>query len=196
MKENAIKTIAMGLTTCTLAFLFSGARLHAQSIFEDTHLVDVRLGSTHSQMVKDQSRGGYELSDGTPVNFSNWYTSKWPDLSIRLLTEVNDDIGFLWGLSTGERGPKYRIEPSLRVGFIFQNSPTKNALVSLSITTVLGGNLTEKACIADYGFIGGIQTVNCRLAASTLPPAETLQYLWDLPPAERVEVNFQYTLVF
>jgi hypothetical protein len=80
--------------------MFCGTSLHAQSILEDTHLVDVRLGSINSQMVKDQSRGGYELSDGTPVSYSRWYTTEWPDLSIRLLTEVNGDIGFLWGLST------------------------------------------------------------------------------------------------
>ena len=37
--------------------------------------------------------------------------------------------------------------------------------------------MVGRPCTADYGAIGGVQAVNCRLAASQLDPAETLRHL-------------------
>ena len=103
---------------------------------------------------------------------------------------------FDWGLSTGERGQKYRIEPGLKIGFLVQTEISRNSTISLSATTILAGMLTEETCIADYGAIGGVQTVNCRLAASTLPPAETLQHLFDDPPTDKIDLTLRYQLRF
>lgn len=48
--------------------------------------------------------------------------------------------------------------------------------------------------MADYGEIGGMQEVNCRLAAEPIPPNETLQYLVNEPGRNesRLSVTFEY----
>lgn len=112
-----------------------------------------------------------------------------------LLTQINENVGVLWGVSTGEWGEKYVIEPSLRLGLIAQVQPKPNAALSLTVTTNLGGRLLEQPCEADYGEIGGIQPVNCRLAASVLEPAETLSYLLDVPP-NRFNITLRYAASF
>ena len=61
---------------------------------------------------------------------------------------------------------------------------------------MLGGTLHEKSCSADYGQIGGVQEVNCRLAASTLPPAETLRYLLNEKPYNHNQVSLMLTWRF
>jgi hypothetical protein len=50
--------------------------------------------------------------------------------------------------------------------------------------------------VADYGDIGGVQSVNCRLAASELPPQETLKHLFNQAPHDRVTLNFRYSINF
>ncbi len=184
------------LIFCSAASLLFPSDLPAQSFTETTHLVDIRAGSDLTEKVRKISYGGYELSDGTPVSFRQWYTSYWTDLSLTWMTEINTNFGVYWGLSTGESGPKYRIQPGLKIGFLLQSEITRSGTISLSATTVLAGMLTEETCIADYGAIGGVQTVNCRLAASTLPPAETLQHLFNDPPSDRIEMVLRYQLKF
>ena len=47
----------------------------------------------------------------------------------------------------------------------------------------MGGRFKEHSCTADYADLGGLEQVNCRLAATELAPEETLKYLVnDLPP--------------
>jgi hypothetical protein len=169
---------------------------HAQSFLEVTHLVDVSLGSGLAQTVSQYKRGGYRLSDGKYVDFERWYSSKWRDLGITVMTEVNQNFGVFWGVSTGERGPKYEILPALKIGFILQKHLSEQSILSFSAITSIGGNLTEKACVADYGQIGGTQTVNCRLAASTLPPSVTLKYMFDQSPPDRTELRLNYIWFF
>lgn len=73
-----------------------------------------------------------------------------------------------------------RIEPSspgFHLGFIHQMDLGKDISLSFNGIKVFGGNLKEKTCEADYGVIGGVQEVNCRLAASLMTPAQTLSYL-------------------
>jgi hypothetical protein len=149
----------------------------AQGFIEQTYLLDVTLGSKRSQIVEALSYGGYELSGGTRVRFSDWYDSGFVDLNIRFLTQIDPAFGLTWGFSTGQSGEKYTIAPGIWIGAIFRAGLTANSSVTFSATTMLGGNLRERACLADYGEIGGIARVNCRLAASVLPPAETLDYL-------------------
>jgi hypothetical protein len=52
--------------------------------------------------------------------------------------------------------------------------------------------MEEKTCVADYGDIGGIQAVNCRLAATALEPAETLQYLYNEKPSSYFRLGYQF----
>ena len=89
---------------------------------------------------------------------------------------------------------KYTIAPSLKLGLVAQIQPASNMVVSFRATTILGGSLNEKSCTADYGDIGGVQRVNCRLAASTLAPQDTLNYLVRQRPLYRneVSVNFKW----
>lgn len=138
---------------------------------------------------------GFELSDGTPVRFADWYHTDWPDTRVDLLTQIGDDFGLLWGFSTGERGEKYTIDPSLRIGFVAQAHPAANSVLSLTVRAVAWGNLNEQTCEGDYGEIGGVQTVNCRLAATFLRPEDTLQYLAHAEP-NRLHLSLSYSASF
>jgi hypothetical protein len=154
-------------------------------------LVDIGQGRGLSDAAASLGLGGYELADGTQVRFSDWYHSDFPELHADFLTQITEDFGIIWGVGTGERGQKYSIDPSLRLGFIAQVHPNQNAVLSLTVNTTFGGKLAEETCNADYGEIGGVQEVNCRLAASELPPQETLQYLASTSPSPiRATLNF------
>lgn len=170
--------------------------LAAQDFWERTHLVDMHSGSEFEGSIRRLGTGGYELSDGTPVDFRDWYHSNWTDLHAMWITQVTDNFGFYWGLSTGERAEKYEIDPSLKFGFITLFPINDASVISLSATTVFGGMLREKPCTADYGQIGGVQRVNCRLAASTLPPAETLGFMMKAKPADRLSISLRYMFRF
>jgi hypothetical protein len=178
-----------------MLLLVAPAAVQAQEITFPTHLIDIAQGSALSDTAKSLGTGGYELSDGTWVSLAKWYHTDWPDTYVEMLTQLGDDFGILWGFSTGEAGEKYTIDPSLRLGFIAQAHPSSNAVLSLSVRSILWGDLTEQTCEGDYGEIGGVQTVNCRLAASLLPPEETLQYLADAEPS-RLHISLSYSASF
>ena len=191
-----VDEIFAGFFICLAGLLLASAPLQARDWIEDSYLIDVRMGSDLSQNAREYGKGGYELSDGSPVQFGDWYSSDWRDLSVTFLTEVNANMGFLWGFGTGEVGQKYKIDPSLVIGLILQTEPSRNSLLSFSATTRLWGYLKEETCVADYGAIGGVQKVNFRLAASTLPPEETLEYLFDVAPADQVQLQISYVFNF
>lgn len=184
------------LSSGILALLWMTESIAADEFAASTHLLDVRQGSTRSDFVKEVSRGGYELADGTPVDFSDWYSSVWTDLEVDFFTDVSGNLGLIWGISTGERGEKYRISPGLKVGFVYSLAPTPDSTLSLSASTRFGSILREKRCAADYGEIGGIQPVNCRLAASILEPAETLKHDFRLNGFGDTNVTLAYELRF
>ena len=154
----------------------------AQGLLENTSLVDIHSGSGLSDAVRSVSPSGFQLADGSDVRFSDWYTSRWQDVHVTWMTQLHDNVGFYWGFGAGERGQKYTIDPSLKLGFVLRHDLSDRSQLSLSATHTIGGGLSESSCTADYGAIGGVQTVNCRLAATELPPSETLQYLFDEPP--------------
>ena len=168
---------------------------HAQWFLEDAHLVDVSVGS-NSQDVDSLARGRGLLSDGSEYSFERWYSSNWEDLRITMLTPLSRNFGVYWGFGTGESGEKYQIDPSIKVGFVATDEVSENGLLSLSVSVVLGGYMREEACTADYGAIGGIQAVNCRLADSPMPPSETLDYLLNEPPGDQISVSLRYRLRF
>lgn len=173
-----------------------GRHLQNASFLESTYLIDLQQGSPLSQSVVALRTGGYELSGGRFVSFNDWYRTKWTDVSITWMTQVSKNLGIIFGANTGERGKKYTIEPGLKLGLLMQSRTGKNAFLALRATTILGGALREKSCTADYGDIGGIQEVNCRLAASTIPPPETLKYLVHDQPHNRNQVSLMLTWHF
>jgi hypothetical protein len=174
----------------------TGAPAGASEFWDNTYLIGITQGSSLTEEVDRLGLGGYELSDGTKVNFEAWYGRQWTDVHVQMLTEFAQDFGVVWGLSSGESGPKYKIYPGVQVGLLWQIFQSGNSELTVSFTEVLGGNLVELPCIADYGAIGGVQEVNCRLAATTLPPQDTLQYLVNMPSPDAGLVTLSYTIRF
>lgn len=203
MLNLALPVGSFRMLLCTAAVLFAGpafcldtsvaARTNGQllagsSLWASTHLIELRQGSELSSKVGDLAGGGYELSDGRYQSFRGWYSSVWKDARVTWLTQVNNNFGIIWGFSTGERGKKYTIHPSLKLGFIAQAQAARNVTIALKATTILGGALREKSCTADYGEIGGVQEVNCRFAATLLQPSETLAYLANEKPLHKTQI--------
>lgn len=185
---------AILLTAILLTALWAAPSM-AQSSFFGTHLVDIGQSAGLSSTAASLADGGYELSDGSQIRFADWYHTDWPEVHVDMLTQLSEGFGLFWGMSSGERAEKYVIEPGLRLGFIAQTQPTQNSVLSLTVKTILAGRLTEQLCEADYGEIGGVQPVNCRLAASQLPPDETLQYLVNAEPS-RLNVALSFRASF
>ncbi len=161
-----------------------------------THLVEVRAGSPLSQLARDAVFLDQIYSDGSSIDLAPWYATGWQDLQMTWLTEIDASSGVFWGFSTGEQGGKYRIDPALTLGFLNVQDLEDGWTVSLSTTFRFGGRLAEDACVADYGAIGGVQQVNCRMSGSYLPPAETLDYLWDEAPEGQLDLNLRWELKF
>jgi hypothetical protein len=162
--------------------------------YTQTHWVGVQFGTAHSRQMLNISRQGYELSNGQPVTFDRWYRSQWQDLQLTFMTQLSPQWGVLWGIGTGERAPKYQIDPSVQLGLLFQQPMGAHSTWSVRATTRLGGRLREKTCSASYGIEGyeTPQTVNCRLAASVLKPEDTLNHLINEAPRDRFLLNIRY----
>ncbi|MCE2878155.1 MAG: hypothetical protein LW719_01710 [Comamonadaceae bacterium] len=199
----------LGALATALSVMFPGAsvraqaqtapggldRVHLQSSAK-TQWVGLEYNTPLSRQVGNLKTQGYELSGGQIVQFKDWYSSPWQDLRLTWMTQIHSQLGLIWGLGTGERGKKYRIDPSLQLGFVYQQPLSKQSAWSLRAATRFGGGLREGTCVADYGDIGGVQSVNCRLAASELPPQETLKHLFNQAPHDRVTLNFRYSINF
>jgi len=177
-------------------FILPSTPAQAWEILARTHLVNMTYGTRLSEAAEGLSRGGYELAGGEYMDFRTFYRQNWREMRFDFLTQLNENVGLLWAVSTGERGPKYRITPGFKIGFIFQVQPTLMSSLSLSMSKILASRLRELPCAADYGDIGGIQQVNCRLAASELPPAETLKYSLNMRAPDRGWIGFRYQLRF
>jgi hypothetical protein len=180
----------------TAAFLLSAVLGASPAIAQEmtTSLVDIHQGSPLSDRARALAQGGYELQNGSWVSFDQWYRPNWVDMHVDLLTQITDDTGILWGFGTGEQGEKYRIEPSFKLGFLTQTHPSANSILSLSLTSTIGGGLAEKPCQADYGDFG-TYAVNCRLAAGELAPEQTLKYLVNARP-ESMHLWLNYRVTF
>jgi hypothetical protein len=163
---------------------------------QKTYLIELVQGSELSKVVRNTQRYGFESARGDWVSFKGWYSSNWTDSQATFMTELSPTIGLLWGFGTGEYGEKYTIDPSFKFGFIWRQEVSKTSSVSFRATTTLGGVLREKPCTADYGEIGGVQKVNCRLAASMLSPRDTLQYNYNMKPYNYYFLSLQYQIYF
>lgn len=166
------------------------------SFWRATHLIEVKYDADHSKWMSPVRHGGFETSDGAWVSFRSWYDTTVRNTTVAWMTQIHPDVGLIWGLGTGERGAKYVIAPSLKIGGIYQKEIFKRGVFSLKATTMLGGKLKEKSCVGYYGEIGGYQEVNCRMAASVLAPADTLPYLFKERPYNHSQVMMQFTQRF
>ncbi|WP_143226564.1 hypothetical protein [Actibacterium pelagium] len=152
--------------------------------------------SGNSTTVQDASWGALPLRDGSEIPLNEWYSDDARDWHVTFLTSLSQNFGIIWGLGIGEEGEKYRIDPSLTLGFIYNEKLSDSSSLSLRFTAVLGGHLNERPCTANYGAIGGVQQVNCRFAATPLRPADTLDLLFDEAPREEVQLSVVYKYKF
>ena len=159
---------------------------------QSTYLIEVSQNTYLSRQANSLRNGGYETSEGKPVDFNAWYTPKLKETRVSWVTQWSPNLGLTWGFGSGERAEKYDIHPSFRGGFLLQVQPSRQSLLTFSAVSSWGGRMEEKTCVADYGDIGGIQAVNCRLAATALEPAETLKYLYNEKPSSYFQLGYQF----
>lgn len=193
--KRMLALAALAFSVCS----YSGAT-HAKvfpfDFFQATHFIGVSKGTSLSDLAKNLGNSGFETSEGNMVRFDKWYSTNWVDVRLDLMTQISPRWGVLWGFNTGERGKKYSIDPSFKLGLLAVYPMSKASKLSFSVTTIIGGRFQERSCTADYGDIGGVQEVNCRMAATELDPAQTLGYLINQDPSRRNEISLQYTLNF
>jgi hypothetical protein len=159
-----------------------------------TYLIDVNQESHLNNKARALRDGGFETAVGDRIDFYKWYSPDLNEIHITWLTQLSKSFGVIWGIGTGEKADKYTIDPSLKIGFVYQVEFHKNNYFTLSGTGSVGGNFREHTCMADYGDIGGVREVNCRLAATEMPPEMTLNFLESGIPDARVQVS--YKIVF
>ena len=190
--QNILHKLLISIVLCILA----STSAYGFDFIDKTHLIEIRQGSELSEKVNFYTVGGFEVANGSFVSYTPWYINHWTDTRVSFMTQITQTLGIIWGVSSGEVGDKFRIYPSLKIGVAYFENLGKNATLSFKATTILGGNLTEYPCIADYGDVGGVQMVNCRMAASQLPPSETLNYLFNDRPYNQTMVTLEYKLYF
>lgn len=169
---------------------------NAFDFVENTYFVSLKQGSVLSERVRSLHGTGYESATGEKIKMDNWYSTKFVDVHAEFFTQVNQQFGVIWGFSTGEKGPKYTIDPSVKLGGIFKYDISKSSSVIVKGYRVFGGRLHEKSCTADYGDIGGVQEANCRLAATEMQPSETLNYMMNQRPVDYKMVSIQFKFEF
>lgn len=180
------------------AALVLATPLHANEFLRSSHILGIYQGSDMSGIAEGmRNYPDFDLRDegSGRIVVRDWYQTDWTDVVVDMLTELDDDLALLWSFSTGERGEKYRIDPSIKLGFIAQHEVSDTSFLTLIATSTMFGNFTELPCEADYGKIGGgVQPVNCRLAATPLPPEETLDYLVNANPTRfSIQLSFRST---
>lgn len=162
-----------------------------------TRLFDITVRSELSQKVRGFRDQAYELSAGAEAPLEDWYRPRTiPDTVFRFLTPFGPDNGLIWGFGTGERGRKYRIAPSFHLGWAHQTWLSQRTRLGLQVSAQIGGRLRERTCTADYGDIGGVASVNCRLAATEMPPEQTLAYLANTGPQRRIHLHLSFSHAF
>jgi len=171
---------------------------------QKTHLIGIQQGSALSREVSGFRGQGYYTSENEYKDFNRWYETSWTDLHLTWLTEIHPRWGLIWGIGSGERGPKYQIDPSFQLGFLYQQPLSKQSAWSMKLSSRLGGRLKEKTCTATYGkdsesdVLSEYKNVvtNCRLAANHLSPEEALSHLWNEAPRDRLVIALRYVRHF
>jgi hypothetical protein len=174
--------LAVAATFCATSAAFGQSDAGAlDGFWGRTKLVGLAFDTPQSLFVRSAAQYGFELSEGGAVDLNEWYSPKAPNISATFLTQVTDDLDVIWGTSLGEVGKKYRLGTEVVLGLAMRRELGRRATMQLDVYGQYGGALREVGCLGDYADLGGVQPVNCRLAASILPPEETLAYLWQQP---------------
>lgn len=197
MQHNKLSLAA--IVPLALMFLSSAAQacVYGECVaYPSTTLLEIRREEAPSRELETVKFGGYELAGGTYQALANWYAGRLITTRADFVTQLAPHIGLLWGISTGESAQKYQLQPAARIGLVAVAALNSRASLSLSARTTLAGRLIERPCAADYGAIGGTQQVNCRLAATELPPEETLKYLWNYPRPDHTQITLRLTANF
>lgn len=160
-----------------------------------TYLISLQQGTQLSEEVKGFKNVQYESSEGNVISLKAMYTPKIQNIRALFLTSFDENSGLLWGFTTGERAQKYTIDPSITLGWIQRWTPYKRHSITLKAIATYGGKLKEHTCLADYGDIAGLQTVNCRLAATVIAPEESLAFLENKRPKEN-KISVEWTYMF
>lgn len=164
---------------------------------DNTYLVEIKQGGMLSDHAYSLRGLGFESATGDRVSFDKWYKPKGHvDSHFMFMTKASDNLGVMWGFSTGEKGEKYTIDPSVKIGAVYLAQLTKTSTLTLRGAYTFGGKFREKSCTADYGDVGGVQQVNCRLAATPMQPSETLNYMLNERPRDYKTISIQYTWNF
>lgn len=172
------------------------ASVRAFDFLEATHLIDLRQGSSLSARVSGLQKYSYESAYGLTLPVGRWYATHWVDVQVSFLTQINRDLGVIWGVSTGEKGEKYAIAPSFKLGLLYGIRSWGKGRLTIKAYHVFSGALREKTCSADYGEIAGVREVNCRLAASPMAPEETLRFNFNEKPEDRNFISIEYRKEF
>ena len=162
----------------------------------NTHLLSAQQGSYLSAKMRGITASGFELQNGDWQSFNKFYSVKWTDTSIKLLTQTTPELGIIWGFSTGEKSKRHQIDPSLTLGFHYLHSVSRQSYFTTNFQYKFGGHLRESACTADYGEEMGTHQVNCRLAHTFLSPQETLTYLMHEKPIDQVSFQIKWNHQF
>ena len=188
--------IRLGIVVFTALCGLTSQSVFCNEFFRNTYLIELSQGSQLSQVMRASQNGGFETSDGRWVSFKEWYSTTWTVSQFAMMTQMTPEFGVVWGASTGEYGQKYTIDPSLKLGLVLRKDLDRDSSVAFKATAIIGGWLREKSCLADYGEIGGVQKVNCRLAATTLTPSDTLPYLYNMRPLNPYLFSIEYRFTF
>ncbi len=169
--------------------------LQAEEYWKQTQILNFTDDIPKSETARDFQGLGYELAGGDFQSFEDWYARDHFSLYVEAITPLDPNFALHWGVSTGEAGEKYEIDPALKLGFRYVWALENNAELLFFAHHMFGGDFREKACVADYGEIGGVQNVNCRLAASELASEDTLEYLVR-DQSEAWGVGFEFDIRF
>lgn len=176
-KVVALRIVFTVLLVCCLFIGAKAAHAEGAMIGVSTRILDITDDIPKAGYARDFQLGGFELAQGEYKSFEDWYARDYPSIYVEGLTSIRKDLAVNWGVSTGEKGDKYKIDPSVKIGLQYLHEIDRDSEWIVSAFRYLGGGFREKTCTADYGSVGGLQEVNCRLAASELAPEETLKYL-------------------
>ena len=159
-------------------------------------IYDIHQGDPLSDLAWSFSQEGFFLqpvdgSTGPWQSMAPFYATHWREVTAKALLTLDANHGIVFGLTTGEEGEKYKIDPSIILGFIAQSHPRLNGTLTLQAGTSLFGHMTEYPCVGDFGAVGSDITVNCRLAADMVNTDDSLKFLVNEDPS-RLSLTVSY----
>jgi len=198
--QGLAAVVRLGFWAFAMAFAMTMGvgSAQAQSDERSITVFDIHQGDPLSDLALSYSQEGYQLSTlggGGWQSMAPFYATHWREVTAKALLTLDADHGIVFGVTSGEAGEKYKIDPGIILGFIAQSHPRPQGTLSLSVNTSLFGHMTEYPCQGDFGDLGDDITVNCRLAASPISIEDGLAQLVDQDPS-RLTLSVSYTVNF